>query len=85
MKNVSDKDIKKLCLDYKYMQIVRNYVNHASERKFKSFREKDTESILLRENSQLYKLPKENNFSAKDIKSFIIQSVKYIENIKLKN
>ena len=85
-KNIEDEDFKSLCFDYSYIKIVRNFVNHASELK-----DQDEKKIgnLKRRNEELkeelYVFPADNEFSAKDIKSFISQSVKYIENIKLIN
>ena len=84
MEHISHKDIKKLCFDYIYMKIVRNYVNHASEKNYKSYNERNREQMLVTENPSLYKFPNGNNFAAEDIKTFMRQSVQYIEEINVK-
>lgn len=40
--------------------------------------------MLVTENPSLYKFPNGNNFAAEDIKTFMRQSVQYIEEINVK-
>ena len=83
-KNVTvhiDKDtLSKLRFDYLYMKYVRNQVNHASE---KESYDSDYRESFSKINPELYIFPKENSFSARQIREFMSQSVEFIEkNIK---
>ena len=76
--NIGKDEIKKLRLDYLYMKYIRNQINHASESSTYSDEYKNAFSSLAPE---LYKFPKDDNFSADSIRSFLSSSVKEIERI----
>ncbi len=76
--NVDDDTLKRLRLDYLFVKFARNQINHAStvtdnEKKFK-------EDMA---DKYGYKFPENNNFSASEIRTFLSDSIKYIEKIQL--
>ncbi len=76
--NVDADTLKRLRLDYLFVKFARNQINHAStvtdnEKKFK-------EDMA---DKYGYKFPENNNFSASEIRTFLSDSIKYIEKIQL--
>lgn len=80
--NISPDELKKLRLDFLYMKVVRNTVNHASEN------EPDDEEFkreFSKCNRDLYVFPQGNNFSVSHIRKVIKNSIEFIEQIEKKN